>query len=172
MKRERIRIATSVAMATAGLGVALGLRPISEARILSAYVLVLAAIALAALTRITRSASERPTPSAFEAALRVRPVSPMRPPELVRTEREIMLGSASAGHLHLRLLPLLRECAAARLAAGHNVDLERRPEAARLVLGEDAWELLRPDRPEPHDRNAPGAPLKRLRAVIDTLEAL
>ncbi len=172
MRRERIRIATSVLMATGGLVVALGLRPVSGERIFAAYVLVLAGIALAALTRVMRSASERPAPSAFEAALRVRPTDPVRPPELVRTEREIMLGSASAGLLHLRLLPLLRETAAARLAAGHNVDLERRPEAARLVLGDDAWELLRPARPEPVDRNAPGVPLKRLHTVIDTLEAL
>jgi hypothetical protein len=172
VRRERVRIATSVFLATSGLTVALGLRPISTERILAAYVLLLAGIALAALTRVTRSAAERPAPSQFDEALRKRPSHPMRPPELVRTERELTLGTTNAGHLHLRLLPLLRETAAARLAAGHNIDLERRPEAARLVLGEDAWDLLRPDRPEPADRNAPGVPLKRVGAVIDTLERL
>jgi len=172
VSRERLRIATSVFFATTGLVVALGLRPISTERILAAYVLVLAGIALAALTRLTRSASERPGPSQFEEALRARPLQPMRPPELVRTERELTLGTTNAGHLHLRLLPLLRACAAARLAVGHGIDLERRPEAARLALGEDTWELLRPDRPEPEDRNAPGVPLKRVGAVIDTLEGL
>ena len=40
------------------------------------------------------------------------------------------------------------------------------------MLGEDAWELLRPDRPEPRDRDAPGIPLRRLRTVVDTLEQL
>jgi hypothetical protein len=172
VRRERVRIATSVLITSGGLVVALGLQPISRERILAAYVLVLAGIGLAALTRVTRTASERPGPSAFEAALRLRPADPVRPPELVRTERVIMLGSAGAGHLHLRLLPLLRESAAARLAAVHNIDLQRRPEAARRVLGDDVWELLRPDRPEPDDFDAPGMPLKRLRAVIDTLETL
>src|SRR5206468_1961539 len=141
-------------------------------RILSAYVLVLAAIALAALTRITRSATDRPGPSQFEAALDTRPAQPARPPELVRTEREILLGTASAGHLHQRLLPLLRETAAARLAAAHSIDLIARPDAARTVLGEDAWELLRPDRAEPEDRNAPGIRLAQVGDVIDRLEAL
>jgi hypothetical protein len=170
--RERIRIATSVFFATAGLVIALGLRPVSTERILAAYVLVLAGIALAALTRVARGASERPALSPFEEALRARPLQPMRPPELVRTERELTLGTTNAGNLHQRLLPLLRECAAARLAAGHGIDLERRPEAARLVLGEGAWGFLRPDRPAPEDREGPGVPLRHVRAVIDTLERL
>ncbi len=96
----------------------------------------------------------------------------MRPSELVRTEREITLGRSSAGHLHQRLLPILREAAAARLAAGHNVDLVRRPDAARKLLGEDAWQLLRPDRPEPRDHDDPGIPMRQLRTVVDTLEKL
>ncbi len=171
MRRESIRIATSVLVATAALAVALGVRPFSRERILAAYVLVLAAIALAALTRVLRT-SERRAPSAFDAALRVRPADAMRPPELVRIERELTLGATSAGHLHQRLLPLLREAAAARLAATHDVDLSRRPGAAQRLLGDDAWELLRPDRPEPADWHAAGASLKRLRAVIDRLEAL
>ena len=172
MRSERSRIATTVAGATALLGVMLGIRPASIQQILTAYVLLLAAIALAALTRIARNASEIPPLSEFAAALRPRVVDPMRPPELVRTERDITLGVSNAGHLQQRLLPLLREAAAARLAAGHDVDLARRPDAARRLLGDDAWELLRPDRPKPADRNGPGIPMRQLRAVVDTLERL
>lgn len=172
MRSERSRITTTVAGTTVLLVVMLGIRPVSIREILTTYVLVLAAIALAALTRIARRASELSSPSDFEAALRARPVDPMRPPELVRTEREITLGTSSAGHLHQRLLPILREAAAARLSTGHNVDLARRHDAARALLGEDAWELLRPDRPEPSDRNDPGIPMRRLRDVVSTLEQL
>jgi hypothetical protein len=172
MRTERSRIATTVVIVTALLVVMLGIKPISVQQILAAYVLVLAAVALAALTRIARDASDVPPPSAFDAALRPRVSGPVRPSELVRTEREITLGVANAGHLHGRLLPLLREAAAARLAAGHNVDLARRPDAARKLLGDDAWELLRPDRPAPRDRDDPGIPMRRLRAVVDTLETL
>ncbi|MGZ8716341.1 MAG: hypothetical protein ACXWYO_04445 [Gaiellaceae bacterium] len=172
MRSERSRITKTVAGTTVLLVVMLGIRPASIEQILSVYVLVLAGIALAALTRVARSASDIPPPSGFETALRARAVEPMRPPELVRTEREIMLGTSSAGNLHQRLLPILREAAAARLSAGHNVDLERRPDTARALLGEDAWELLRPDRPEPHDRNDPGIPMRRLRDVLSALEKL
>jgi hypothetical protein len=172
MRTERSRILTTVAGVTALLIVMLGVRPASIQQILAAYVLVLAAVALAALTRIARSASDVPPPSELDAALRPRVVDPMRPSELVRTEREITLGTSNAGHLHARLLPVLREAAAARLAAAHNVDLARRPDAGRRLLGEDVWQLLRPDRPEPLEHDGPGIPMRQLRAVIDTLEKL
>ena len=87
-------------------------------------------------------------------------------------ERQLVLGVADADHAHRRLLPLLRAAAAARLSARHGLELERRPDAARALLGDDTWELLRPDRPEPDDRNAPGLPMGQLRDVISTLERL
>ena len=51
-------------------------------------------------------------------------------------------------------------------------ELERRPEAARALLGEDAWELLRPDRPPPEDRHGPGVPPRRVAALIERVESL
>ena len=87
-------------------------------------------------------------------------------------DRELVLGSADADHAQRRLLPLLRSVAAARIAARHGFELERRPEAARELLGEDVWELLRPDRPEAEDRHGPGLPHKRIVAVIDRVESL
>jgi len=164
---EKRRIASSVDLATLGLAVALGVQPIAVDRILSAYVLVLAAIALAALTRVLRSASELPPPSDFEHALRPRVAVVVRPPELVRTEREITLGTSSAWHLHKRLLPILRDVAAAR-----GIDFVRRPETARELLGDEIFELLRPDRPAPEDRSAAGLPFARLRTAVDRLETL
>jgi hypothetical protein len=164
---ERRRIATSVVIATLGLAVALGVQPVAVDRILSAYVLVLAAIALAAMTRVLRSASELPAPSQFAHALRPRIAVTVRPPELIRTEREITLGTSSAWHLHTRLVPLLREVAAAR-----GVDFVRRPTVARDLLGDETFELLHPDRPAPEDRSAPGLPLARVRAAVDALERL
>ena len=35
------------------------------------------------------------------------------------------------------------------------------------MLGDDAWELLRPDRPPPADRTAPGLSLRRVRELVD-----
>ena len=88
--------------------------------------------------------------------------------EVVRIEREITLGSSSAGNLHTRLLPLLRNAAAARLA----LDFDLHPGRARAALGDETWELLRPDRPVPEDRNAPGLPLRRVQSIVSRLERL
>lgn len=172
MTRERRRLVALVVTATLGLVVALGVRPVSTERILAGYVLALAAIALGGITRVMRGSSEWDEPSRFEQALGRGAVTRVRPPELVRTEREITLGVSNAGHLHARLLPILREAAAARLSARHNVELDRRPEAARALLGDDAWQLLRPDLEPPPDKNAPGLSVRRVRGLVDALERL
>lgn len=172
MKSTTGRFAVMVALATLGLVIALGVRPTSTERILAAYALALAGLGMLALTRAADGATEFPPESLFEQWLSVPAEVNVRPPELVRIEREIMLGSSSAAHLHRRLLPLLREAAAARLASHHHVDLGRRPEAARRLLGDEAWEVLRPDRPEPVDRNAKGMSLREIGQLVGTLERL
>ena len=168
MISECRRVATLVVFTTLALIVALGVQPVSVERILAAYLLTLAGIALAALTRILASESTHRHASRFEHALRRNPERPSRPAELVRIEREITLGISSAGHFHNRLAPLLRDAAGARLGFG----LEERPDAARARLGNGTWELLRPDRPAPEDRSGPGVPLARVRSVVDSLERL
>ena len=160
-----------VVLVTIGLAVALGLRPISVREILAAYVLSLAAIALAVLTRLNARDPWDPV-SEFERALLPRATERVRPPELVRMERELTLASATAGHLHTRLLPLLRDAAGVRLASRHRVDLVRRRGDARRILGDDAWELLRPDRPEPEDPQASGLSLRRIGGLIDAIERI
>jgi hypothetical protein len=170
--RERRRIIGSVLGATMVLVVLLGVRPLTAEQLLAGYVLVLAAIALATLTRIAQPAAERRGASPFEQALRQRHERPVRPPELIRTERELTLGMANSGHAYSRLLPVLREAAAARLAAGHGVDLRARPRDAEELLGSDAWELLRPDLPPPEDRNAAGLPIARVEALVGVIEDL
>ena len=168
MRAERRRVATLVVLTTLALIVVLGLHPVSTDRIVAGYVLALAAIALAAATRILAADSWRDRSSRFEHVLTRKPAEPARPSELVRVEREITLGASSAGHLHTRLLPLLRDAASARLG----IDFDLHPDRARAALGEETWELLRPDRPAPADRNAAGLPLRRVRAVVDLLEQL
>jgi hypothetical protein len=162
VRSERSRVATLVAGLTLVLVVLLGLQPVPVERILAGYVLALAGVALASLTRILAAGSRHDPPSPFEYALARKPEEPARPPALVRIEREITLGTTTAGHLHNRLIPLLRDAAVARLGT----------RATREELGDEAWELLRPDRPEPVDRNGPGVPLRRIRSIVATLEKL
>lgn len=160
MNAEARRVTLLVLMATIAFVVLLAAHPFSTARIAAGYALVLAAIAVAALVRVLRAVSNTRGESEFERTLAAKPATQSRPPELVRVERELMLGIASEGHLHGRLLPLLREAAAARGGL------------SRERLGDDAWELLRPDRPASLDRTAPGIPIRRLRELVATLESL
>jgi hypothetical protein len=165
---ERRRVAKFLVVVTLALIVVLGLHPVSTTRIVAGYALALAAIGLDAFVRILGAESWRERGSLFEHVLSRKTPEPTRPSEIVRIEREITLGTRSAGHLHTRLLPLLRDAASARLG----IDFDLHPERARAALGAESWELLRPDRPEPNDRNAPGLPIRRVRAVVDQLERL
>jgi hypothetical protein len=167
VRYEARRIVPALVVSTIVLVVLLGVGVVATSTLVAAYVLLLAAIGVASLTRIIAGEPDLRA-STFERALTREPASVSRPPELVRVEREITLGVSTAGHLHLRLLPLLREAAAARLG----FELAFRPALARERLGDEAWDLLRPDRPEPADRHAAGVSLAKVRRVVDTLEAL
>jgi hypothetical protein len=158
--------------ATIALVVLLALPRLSTSRAVGIWVVLVAALVLVMLIRHFRE-RERPARAArFEEALRGR-----RPPgseavELLRIERDLLLGIADADHAHRRLLPLLRAAAAAHLSARHGLELERRPEEARALLGDDVWDLLRPDRPAPENRRGPGVPRERVAAVIERVESL
>ncbi|HET7353805.1 MAG TPA: hypothetical protein VFJ11_07145 [Gaiellaceae bacterium] len=157
-------------VATVSLTVLLALRPLSTSRALGIWIVIVTALALLLLVR--RSRATAPHVSRFDAALQGWTTAASEPVELLRMERELELGIASAGSAHHRLLPLLRAAAAARLASRHGIDLDRRPDAARALLGEEAWEWVRPDRPEPADRFGRGVPRESVTAVIERVESL
>jgi hypothetical protein len=164
------RLAIPALAAILALVVLLALRPVSSSRALAIWIVIVTALALVVLVRHSRSGPEQR--SHFEAAVRGGTAKAADPVDLLRMERELELGIASAGNAHLRLLPLLRSAAAARLTTRHGIELERRPDAARELLGDDVWELLRPDRPEPADRFDPGVPRDQVTAAIERVESL
>jgi hypothetical protein len=162
-----------VVLAAGALLASLLLYPGRRSLALDVFVLWLGALGLLAGVRATRSA----VPDVHEPSLADElddplDVLPERPAELDRLEREVYLSLGTGFYLHHRLRPLLREIAGHRLLVRHGVDLDRRPEAARTLLGATAFEWLRPDKPEPRDRWAPGPPVKELREVIDVIEGL
>jgi hypothetical protein len=109
--------------------------------------------------------------SAFAAASRVRRRDgPRRPRDLERMQTLVAGRTPSAIGVHQWLRPLLADIAATRLRRGHGLDLTD-PAAARYVP-EPLWELIRPDRPEPADRNAAGLTPAELAVLVDQLEAL
>jgi hypothetical protein len=171
--RRLTALAAPIALASVALGAALFLLPGRRDTTLDVYILFLGALGLVTAVRATRAAS----PDVHEPSLAAEledplDVPPQRPRELERLEREVYLSLGSGFYLHHRLRPLLREIAAHRLLRVHGIELDRRPEAARQLLGEEAWEWLRPERPEPRDRWASGPPLSELRGVVDALERI
>ncbi len=96
----------------------------------------------------------------------------MPPPNLARIEHETALAVAGSFDLHYRLVPRLRAICAGLLSSRRGVSLAESPDAARAILGEEAWELVRPGRPVPEDRLATGMPARELGRVVDALEAV
>jgi hypothetical protein len=109
-------------------------------------------------------------PSALDAALAVRPRA-AKVDSLDRAENIVAIAVSSAGDTHWRLRPALREVATTALH-GRGVDLDADPAAARRLLGDEAFELVRPDRPRPDDAFAPGIPPDALDRVLSRLEEL
>lgn len=169
---SRRRLAGPIVVAAVALIALLALRPVSTARSLAIWLLLVAALALLTLARDVRSRDTSGSAPRFEAALRDRPRRSTIPIELARTERELELGIANADYAHRRLLRLLQAAAAARLASQHGVELARSPERAHALLGDEAWELLRPDRPAPLDRHGPGIPRAKVVALVEKVESL
>jgi hypothetical protein len=99
------------------------------------------------------------------------PARPSFPSQLLRIERIVRRSRESGLAAHTLLRPVLSEIAEARLAR-RGVQLNRDHDEARRLLGPEAWELVRPDRPQPPDDRAPGVAPRELEAVLDSLEAL
>lgn len=105
---------------------------------------------------------------------RRRPLAPRppRPDQLVELERLVVSAGTSAIQVHAYLRPLLVEIAARRLAL-RGQTLERMPDAVgRELLGNRLWDIVRPGRPFPEDRQGPGVAPQQLRAILEVLERL
>jgi len=170
MSRRRALVLVALATTAFGLAALWGL-PLGGAGLRLYLVAIVAIMLTALLAEVTRAIPPAP-PSAFEEALRRRrTATPDRPGTLVELE-SLLAGRLSAGDVHFRLRPVLREIASSRLQAAYGVDLDAAPEAARRLLSPEAWELVRPDREAPDDRFRPGLDIAGVRVVVDTLEAL
>ena len=128
------------------------------------YVFLLGAMLMLGVVAAAGDRVPRRRSSDLDRALSEPTHRDQRVPELERTEREVTLATATAYDLHARLLPHLREIAQCRLEQSGKTSS---PE----TLG-TWWELLRPDRPEPEDRFAPGIKQAELRALVGDLERM
>ena len=160
--------------------------PVPRERLLDGYVLFVGGLVLLGLARLTSRTGDE-SRSVYEAALRpqplglqqqeLRPLLPVRPRperlrELARLEREVSLGATHSFDLHVRVRPHLRAIAEHRLESRRGLRLDDGSPAVRALLGDELWELVRPDRRPPDDRLSPGLPVPRLRAAVERLEAI
>lgn len=167
MRRDLYAAGKALALPTAALLVVAALAPGRLELALRIYALALAgAVVILALLALARAF---PPETRLDLAV-ARRRRPERPPSLARVENEVLLGIASSVDLHFRLVPRLRRIAAGLLASRRNLSLSSAQGEARAVLGDEAWELVRPDRPAPQDRLAAGVPVRDLARVVDALE--
>lgn len=95
------------------------------------------------------------------------PPPPSRPADLMRVEHDVAARQAAV-EVHVRLRPLLAEIATARLGRRRRLTAAE----AQALLGDELWELVRPDRPWPADPKGPGLSLEQLAQMTDRLERL
>ncbi len=165
------RVAEWVILPTVALVVAVVIAPDRAGLATHVWLLVMLGLAFVALLRIVNDAYPSGR-SPFLASLTQPLVPAQRPPSLARAEREVSMAGDSAFDVHFRLRPVLVDLAGDLLASRRGIDLRRDPDRARSALGEPAWELVQPDRPEPHERNDPGIDRPELDRVITALERL
>jgi len=167
--RRAWRVAELVLLPTIGLAVAVALAPDRAALEVHVWLLVVLGLALVAFLGIVRATYPSGS-SPFVASLGQPRVAVERPAALVRLEREVSMAGSAAFDVHFRLRPTLMELAAELLSSRRGIDLEHDPDRAHAVLGDDVWELIRPDRPHPPERHAAGIGAAELGRVVTALE--
>jgi hypothetical protein len=138
---------------------------------LDIYVLVLGLFALLAVMALLREVAPLEWRSELEEALVHEHADPPRIAELDRLQREVSMGASFAFDLHFRLRPIFREIAAARLER-RGLDLDSGGDQVRELLGEEVWEVVRPDREPPSHRHGEGPGPAEVEKAVERLEAL
>jgi hypothetical protein len=168
VKRDVIAAARSLIVPTLAVLVVAAFLPGRLAFSVRLYALVVCvAVMIVALAALRRAYP----PATSLARKTARKVS-VRPPSLDRMANLAALGVAGSFDAHHRLRPRVRAIASGLLSARRRIALDSQPAEARAALGDEAYELVRPDRPPPEDRLARGMPVPQLRHVVESLERL
>ena len=167
MKTELLRTGRRLVLPTLALAFVLALLPGEAALAARIYALLLCGYAFLLTLRLLRRFP--PARPLRRSGRRSAPVRRKPPDTLARLEQEVLLGAFDPYH---RLRPGLRSLAHDILEVRRRVSTDTDPGAARRILGDATWELVRPDRPPPTDRFAQGVPLSELARVVESLERI
>jgi hypothetical protein len=168
VRRELARTVRLLILPTLGLGVVVAFIPGRLGLAVRIYALVVCGAALALALTALRAAYPAETP----LQRRVKAASEQRrpPSSLGQIEHEAALGVAGSFDLHYRLVPRLRSIAGGLLSSRRRISLGEQQAAAREVVGEETWGLVRPDRQAPENRLGPGLSPQELSRVVGSLE--
>jgi hypothetical protein len=161
---QRLDLLLYLAVATIAFAVVATTLPGDRDIAVRIYAVAVGGLLMAAVISSFESQLPRGRKSDLTRALDEKPAEPERIAALRRMEREVTLAVGNAHDLHTKLLPHLRDIAAARLER-----TGQRPGPETLGRW---WELLRPDRPAPDERFARGISEAELRAVVADLEKI
>ena len=171
-RRLQGRVQALALVATVAFAVFLVLRFRQVELAVHLYLVTLAALAAVLVVERALAGVRLADPPTVLSRLRRPPAPrPDRPRPIEALEHAVEFSRARAFDVHIWLRPHLIRVAAHRLAAHHGVVMERDPEAARRLLGDDLWEIVRADRELP-ERTARGLDAARLRALVEGLERL
>jgi hypothetical protein len=160
-------------VAAAALLVVTSAAPRFRDRAAQAFAILAGAVAIRLLVRAAVIATSRPGPFAFDRALRPpAPAATARASDAERIRFEVGAATHRAMELNHQFRRRLRALADDRLTAAHGLTLDRDPEAAHRLLGDEAWDLLRADRPPPEDRFGPGLPVEHVARIVTAVEEL
>jgi hypothetical protein len=159
-------------LATIGLFASRSVQPGRHELELDIYVLLVGTLAVFTAVLITREAFPSSTSSAIAHALEVEPAEPVRPPDLERTERLVTISTATAFDFHYRLRLILREVAEQRLADRRGLRLDAGGPEVEAELGEELWDLVRPDREPPRERFAADVDRDTVERAVERLESI
>ena len=170
MRKDIAGALRALVLPTLVLAVVVAFIPGRVGLVVRIYALVVCAAALTlALTALRRA---YPPETLLRGPSTASPSRRQPPSSLGRIEHEAALGVVGSFDLHYRFVPRLRSIASGLLTSRRRISLDEQPEVAREALGEETWEIVRPNRPPPVDRLARGISPEGLGRVVDSLERL
>jgi hypothetical protein len=93
-------------------------------------------------------------------------------PTFQQVSEQLSWAQVSPRHYDLVTRPLLVRLLASRLADHHGIDLQRCPDQARAVVGDQLWWWLDPTRPAEGSSQPPGVDVRTLTRLVERLENL
>lgn len=138
----------------------------------------LVGVGLVGLRMLVDLIVQQPTTSrrdAFDRAAALEAAEPLAPaPSYAEAQRLVELVAGTAGDVHFRVRPVLREIAAHRLVTRRGLVLDDPVVGAEVATccGPLLWGVVRPDRPEPSDRRHHELDAGAAAELIARLEAI